>query len=292
MKVNRLLHEILRGQWLIEPMTAQSFKPLVANIVAGSPNKMEAYMKDEEPEAIYFINESGNRTTIQNTNPDDDVIAVVNMVGPVIKYGDMCTWGADEIVQQLNLAEQMENVKGTILYIDGPGGSTSAIGPFQQFAQTKTKPVVALCDMTCSLHYWTAVAVADHIMADNDVSALFGSVGVVCSFIDEKPYWEDKGIKFHEIYPDESKHKNEVYRLALEGKYDQIKTEHLSPLAQKFQNAVRDNRPNLTEATGVLTGKTFGADKALEYGLIDSIGSMRQAVSTLMMLAELQTVTP
>ena len=76
-------------------------------------------------------------------------------------------------------------------------------------------------------------------------------------------------------------------KLALEGKYELITTEHLSPLAIQFQNAVREACPNLKEEIGVLTGKTFGADKALEYGMIDAIGSLDQAINRLHILSEL-----
>ena len=204
--------------------------------------------------------------------------AMVDMMGAVIKYGDFCTYGADEIVNALQAADKNPNIKGTIFNIDGPGGAVSAIGPFLQFVKTKSKPVVGLADACMSLHYWTATAVCDFIMADNDVSARFGSVGVVSSFQDAKPYWEEKGIVFHEIYPPESENKNESFRLALEGKYEMIIAEHLSPIAQKFQQAVRDGRPNLKEEPGVLNGKTYDADKALGLGMIDAIGSVTTAM--------------
>ncbi|MNR48074.1 hypothetical protein D3C85_1672660 [compost metagenome] len=45
--------------------------------------------------------------------------------------------------------------------------------------------------------------------------------------------------------------------------------------------------PNLIEEVGVLTGKTFGADKALGYGMIDSIGSRDQAINRLHVKSEL-----
>jgi protease-4 len=100
------------------------------------------------------------------------------------------------------------------------------------------------------------------------------------------------GIKFHDIYADQSGDKNKIYKLALEGKYDAIKQEHLNPIAIKFQEAVKANRPNLKEEPGVLTGKTFPADKAVEYGMIDSIGSMREAITMLQMMTELNQVIP
>ena len=277
-KVNKLLSEVIRGIWLLEPSYLLGFAPQVQKIVLGE----ELNFEPDTSALVKILDPSGNVV-----RPDEDgrtevsegSYAVVSMMGAVIKYGDFCTYGADEIVEALEAADKNPNIKGTILNIDGPGGAVSAIGPFLQFAKTKTKPIIGLADACMSLHYWAAVSICDQIMADNDVSARFGSVGVVSSFQDAKPYWEEKGIKFHEIYPPESENKNEAFRLALEGKYDMIIQEHLSPIAQKFQNAVRAGRPGLKEEKGVLNGKTYDADKALGLGMIDAIGSMAEAMA-------------
>jgi protease-4 len=188
----------------------------------------------------------------------------------------------------LDRANDDNSVKAIVMYLDGPGGSTSAISPFVDFATRKKKPVVALVDDAYSLHYWTAVAVADHIMAENTINSGVGSVGVYVSFMDVRGYYKEKGITLHEIYSDHSEHKNEAFRLALEGKYEKIKTEMLNPLAVKFQEAVRAGRPNLKEEPGVLTGKTFYAEEALELGMIDSIGSLQRAFHLASALAEIK----
>ena len=54
----------------------------------------------------------------------------VKMQGPIIKYGDACTYGADEIVAALYAASRNQNVSLIILEVDSPGGSVNAIGPF------------------------------------------------------------------------------------------------------------------------------------------------------------------
>tara|TARA_R110002050_G_scaffold155055_4_gene283066 strand:+ start:261 stop:1142 length:882 start_codon:yes stop_codon:yes gene_type:complete len=276
-KVNRLLSEVIRGVWLLEPSYLLGFGETVHKIVSGQNVEFE----NSTTALVKIMDPNGNRVRA-NDDGDMDIpegsVAVVDMMGAVIKYGDWCTYGADEIVGALQMAENKINIKGSILNIDGPGGAVSAIGPFLQFAKTKTKPVIGLADACMSLHYWTACAVCDYLMADNDVSARFGSVGVVASFQDVKPYYKEQGIVFHEIYPDESANKNEAFRLALEGKYDMIKQEQLSPLAQKFQAGVRAGRPNLKEEPGVLNGKTYDADTSLGLGIIDGIGSLKEAI--------------
>jgi protease-4 len=125
-------------------------------------------------------------------------------------------------------------------------------------------------------------------MAANDISAMIGSLGIVMTAQDNREYLKQKGIITHEIYPKESEHKNEAFRLAMDGKYELISEEILSPLAIKFQNQAIKSRPNLIQEKGVLTGKTFFANEALRLNMIDSIGSMRQAVQVALGLAEIQ----
>jgi protease-4 len=285
MKVNTLLMDIMRGDWLMSLESRNAYAVIAHKIITGETVDLGT----KTDLLISVIDSKGIKV-----RPDDKgamnipagSIAVVDMIGPVLKYGDFCTYGADEIVNALRIADNNPNIIGTILNIDGPGGAVSAIGPFIEFGKTKKKPIVALADQCCSLHYWAMCAVADYKMADNNVSAMIGSVGVVTSFVDNRKYLETLGYTFHEIYPKESEHKNEAVRLALAGKYEMIIEEMLSPLAKKFQAAVREANPNLKEEVGVLTGKTFPADKAVEYGMIDAIGSMDQAIQRLHVMSE------
>lgn len=285
MKTNKLLNEIVRGCWLMDPLQIESYGPFVQSLFSRNPISLDAQQVSKVD--ILMMDESGNSYNSNGESSEANKIAFINMIGPVMKYGDMCTYGADEIVGMLDKANNDKTVKGIILYTDGPGGAVSAINPFVQFAARKQKPIVALVDQACSLHYWTICAVADHIMGENPISGRFGSVGVVSSFVDAKAHWEEKGYKFHEIYPEESKDKNLVFQLALEGKYDRIKAEHLSPIAQKFQGGVKTARPELKlNVPGIITGATFGTEEALEHSMIDSIGDVQKAVERVNILAE------
>lgn len=291
MKFNRLALDLQRGVWAISPDALSLFGPLAYKIVTGQ-NEFNETLKPQSCLSYYDSN-------LNKLRPDEDgfvnvpegSIAVVEMIGPLLKYGDWCTYGADDIVLALEVADNHPNIIGTILKVDGPGGSVGSVGPFVEFGKNKKKPIVGLYDQSCSAHLWTMLAVCDHIMADNNISSQIGSIGVMLSWADNKKYLESLGYKFHEVYPDESEHKNEAVRLAMEGKYDLIKQEMLSPMAIQFQNFVKSKRPNLnTKEVGVLTGKTFGADQALDLGFIDAIGSMKQAREMIMMLSEINSI--
>lgn len=287
-KFIRLALELQRGAWAISPEALEIFGPLAYKIVTGTNEASNI----EKPEScLSFYDNNFNKLRADDdgfTNIPEGSVAVIEMIGPLVKYGDWCTYGSDDIVLALEYADNHPNVVGTVLKVDGPGGSVSAIAPFVEFGKRKKKPIVGLYDQACSAHLWVILAICDHIMADNNISSLIGSIGVVLHWVDNRKYLESIGYEFHEVYPEESKHKNEAARLAMEGKYDLIKKEMLSPLAIQFQEFVKAKRTNLnTSEVGVLTGKTFGADKALELGFIDSIGSFREASKMVEILAEL-----
>lgn len=291
MRVDRQIMELAKADWLMSIGGVTAYAKIVHSIMSGT----SAPIAEKTHALVTIIDSNGIRV---GRNGDGDLkipkgsVAIVDMIGPVMKYGDWCSYGAEEIVHALQQADDDDNIIGTIFNVDGPGGSVSSIGPFIEFAKNKKKPIVGLADQCASLHFWAFCEVADFRMATNNVSSSFGSVGVVSSFADNTKYLETLGYVFHEIYPKESEHKNLAYTLALKGDYEMIKEEHLSPIARKFQASVVRNCPKLkAEEVGVLTGKMFDADKALEFGMIDAIGSMSQAIDRVKIMSEINHYT-
>lgn len=291
MPVNTLLYEIAHGEWLMEE---RHLRQLHETVRMGFSETNQGAVPSVESR-ISFFNEDQVRFRPSNASEiPEGSIAVVDLVGPMMKYGNWFALGADEVIAQLDLANDLKNISAIVANVDGPGGSVAAIGPFLEFASRKKKPIVAFCDAALSLHYWVSCAIADHIMAANTVSARFGSIGVMTRWRDASEYWEKLGVKDHEEYPAESQHKNEVARKLKENEKEGKKMlveMHLKPLAQKFQAAVKTARPFINEGTeGTMTGRTFGAEDALENRMIDSIGSLQQAMRVAQALGELKSI--
>jgi protease-4 len=289
MRLNPLLSEISRGLWCMHIPSLEIYGVLAHKLITGE--KINLPETENEPKSLVsYYSESGSKINPTNEgqlNVPKNSVAVVDMIGVIIKDGDWCTYGADEIVAALFEADRNPNVAAIVLNVDGPGGSVSAIAPFKDFGMRKTKPVVALYDQCCSAHLYTMLLCADYVMASNDISAQIGSVGVVLSWRDNKKYLETLGYEFHEVYPEESANKNEAIRLAMDGKYDMIKQEMLSPMAINFQEAVKKARPNLDlREPGLLTGKTFFTDKAIGVKLIDGMGSLADAMNLALIMSE------
>lgn len=289
-KLNKLYQSILQSQWAIDYQYALNFAPLVTRLL--DPDK-QAFDQaaEEKPEAIItYMDENGGRYSHNYKDPENlpsNSVAVIELIGAFTKYGGRCNYGTDEVAAIINMALANKKVIGAVLVVDSGGGAVNAVPPLMESLSARTKPMVAFCDTCGSAAYWTA-AHCDYIMASNTISAAFGSIGVMFSLADVRPKLEKDGYKIHTIYAPESQHKNEAFELLLQGKYDMIKNEMMSPLARKFQASVRAFRGARLkeEVTGVLTGKMFYAEQAIEVGLADAIGNLQSAQEKVRELAE------
>ena len=237
----------------------------------------------------YMINEDGEKVSPDEAQPNS-AYGVVHLVGPMVKYGNWWFWGADELVAMLDAYDKNLAIKGIILKVDSGGGHVSAVPVFLDFMARKSKPVVTLGDTVASAAMWVAAS-TDYIMASNDISAMFGSIGVMVNFFSFKKYYKELGIEEHTIYSTHSDDKNKPFEEALKKKYELIKKEHLDPLAVNFQNNIKRFRGAKLklETPGLLSGKMFYTNDALENGLADGLGNEQLAIKKINELAAVQT---
>ena len=293
-----LVSQIYRGLWAIDPGQALSQGAAVQQIMNRDWNGMqqtEDLEKARGRDALPVCAVAKSGEVLAGTGSFDKApqgsTAIIPLKGTMLKYGTYCTYGTEEIAGMALEAGAHRNIASVILDIDSGGGAVDAVAPIvQAIAKIRNdhkKPVIASCDLAASAAYWAASA-CTRIVANNDISAEFGSIGVMMSFWDIIPYYEKEGFKFHSIYgKDSDGWKNKAFRLALEGKYEMIQDEELNPLEKSFQNAVKANRGSKLklEVPGIINGRMFfaknGLDNSLnakEVGLIDEVGTIDTAV--------------
>ncbi|MCD8435882.1 S49 family peptidase [Tenacibaculum dicentrarchi] len=289
MSVTDTIRQIKAGMWAVEPHYGIGLRETVEKIFAGTQN--ETYKKEKLDARHYLLDQNGTKFNSDSLNDiSNNSIGVIDIRGAMIKYGNYYCWGADELVAQAKLFDKNPNIIAIIFVFDTGGGAVNAVAPFTDFLANKKKPVVAWADMCASAGYWVAAG-CDYIMASNNISASFGSIGIMCSFRDASKYWEELGIKDHTIYSDLSTHKNKSFELALQGDYSLIKKEDLNPIALSFQNYVKANRPNLNlEEEGILEGKMFYAENSVVNGLADGIGNFQDALAKATQLAAVKSI--
>ena len=298
MGFSKLYHTILNAKFFIDLRQVDALSVLLEKFLTKDLREFSPkILSDGEPLKISY--RTADNLELPNMSADsakqggDDgkknMVAVIPLRGTMIKYGTMCSYGADEIAAAIDEAAANKKVIGIVLDIDSGGGAVDAVAPLVDAirrAKAARKPVVACCDLCTSAAYWTACE-CNEIMAANSISSEFGSIGVMMSFPDYAKYYEKEGIKVHTIYSNLSTYKNAPFEAAKKGEYDSIKAEELDPLARKFQANVRAKRAGKLneEIEGILSGKVFYAEDALKHGLIDSIGTLDRAVDRVRELA-------
>ena len=280
--MNKLLLAILKGTWAIEPKIALSYGPFIAGLINGQDVKI-----DREPLNIFAVSRSGDQESEFDNTPSGST-AIIPIKGEMLKYDTLCSYGTESLAGLIKEAADHQNINSAILDVDSGGGEVAAVSPVLksiEYFRSKGKKIIGVADTCCSAANW-GISGCDEIWALNDITSMFGSLGIEGSFMDFLPYYKKMGLVMHTIHPPESKDKNAWFAALLKGDYSLINEEILSPLAKSFQATMIANRPMLKkDVEGLLTGKTFYAKDSMKYGLIDRIGTMDEAISHVQELA-------
>lgn len=288
---------MLRGQWLIEPYTAASYWPRIQNFMMGKERPGAFFFmdededkKEEEPRVVAYSLVNGrwvaHKTTGQESifsNAPEGSIALIPIQGSLMKadycgepgMATMCNWVKE--------AEGAENISGMLLIQDSPGGTVDGTETLANTLGTCAKPVGAFIDgMSASASYWCS-SQANFTTLSGETSEV-GSIGTMFGIADMRGYWEEMGVKFHDVVSDLSPDKNKDFYELLKGNYELIKKNALNPITEVFHNAVRAGRPDVKKEA--LTGQMYLGNKAIEMGLADSIGTMEDALAQVQDLAK------
>jgi len=283
-----LISAILTEPWAISEESALAHSQLVLDIFEnkisfepGTPTLPSlhavAFSSDDE-ESASADSESGVSTGKQ--------IQVITISGPLMKNNQFCgPAGMKTMGQWIQDADRNPAVDGILLLIDSPGGTVSGTEELAAIIKGTKKPIIAFGeDLIASAGYWLA-SHADEIWANN-TTAQFGSIGVLMSFMDIQPAMEKLGVKYHMITAPQSIDKTAMWEKLRKGDYAEYKEKVLKPIAAKFIDVVKLNRPGVTDDQ--LTGKIFYAQDVVG-SLVDTIGTFHQALQRVAELADLQS---
>lgn len=285
----RTASAILRGRWLLDKAWASAQMPLIVSAIKGGDFEglfgVKSEEKDEEKTEARKVlsNRAGvvysvNYFTDLNRIPEGS-IAMLNITGPITKYGDICAFGSVDHVATMSRLSKASNVRGIILNIDSPGGEAAGTAMLADAIREagKTKPVVAFIDdgIAASAAMWIASATQEIYVSQK--TDMVGSIGVYTTIADWYGYFAAEGLNVRDIYAPQSSEKNLDYREALEGNDEPIK-EDLKVLAQEFIDTVRRNRAGRISGSEWAKGKMYHAKDALKIGLIDGVKSLDAVV--------------
>lgn len=278
MQVNPLLSAILREPWLIEPGAAESYYPLVQNILSGQ-FKAEGVEKDP---ALSYTAFSGDSMASSDTKPEGGSIMRLNLRGPMLKYGGMCSYGTMDYVNWVKDANSDDEIGGILFEVDSPGGQGSGVDLLREVIVLSEKPVyVQVNGQIASAAAYSLIG-ADKIYLSSK-SDRIGSFGGMVTYKDYSEAMKRMGIKDVTIYAPQSTEKNYEAEEALKGNEKPLKAE-LKKLIDIQHSAVRELRDISTDKWE--TGRMFFAEEALAINLIDGIQSIDQTIEELLSLIQ------
>ena len=288
----QLINRLFNGVWAMSPEHIQGYLPLLASILKGeklpgadwatgreaAKPKNQTYMYNPKTGRYYeydsyLLKGEGMRIRVFTIN---DVIT---------KYDAYCgPVGTTTLANYMKIADRDEEIDAVMLEIDSPGGDASFTKDLADVISAMNKPVLANVSGLCaSAAYWIASACTE-IWASQPTD-IIGSIGTMITLADFKSYYEEQGLKIHDIYASASVDKNKDFEEAFKGNYKPIREGLLDPFNESFINSIKELRGGKV-SEDAFSGKTFDAKTALEKGLIDGIGNRDIVLSRLKYLID------
>ncbi|WP_432633543.1 signal peptide peptidase SppA [Brachyspira sp.] len=174
-----------------------------------------------------------------------------------------------------------DNVKAIVLQVDSPGGALTsceeALKYLKDLKEKYPKPIIAsFRSMAASGGYYISM-IADKIYANE--STLTGSIGVISQFINLSGLMDKYGVKMYTVKSGRNKDSLSPFREPREDEleYWQNMTREF---VEQFINVVEESRGDKIKGNRdeIFDGRVFSGKMALEIGLIDSIGTLQDAI--------------
>jgi len=189
--------------------------------------------------------------------------------------------GDEATLNLLDGLAKARQVKGVIIRIDSPGGTTAGSEAIYEKIRiiARDKPVVAVMDtVAASGGYITAIA-ADYIVARGNT--ITGSIGVIFSFPEISKLLDTLGIRMEEIKSGELKAEPTPYK-PMSDRVRQVSNEMVQESFAWFTGLVAERRKLSAERVKVLAdGRVYTGRQAVTEKLIDALGGEEVALEWL-----------
>ena len=187
----------------------------------------------------------------------------------------------DELLKRLERIGESASVKGVILSIDSPGGTTAGgEAIFEAVRQlAEKKPVVAQVGTLAASAGYMIASATDHIVARQ--SSIVGSIGVLVQFPDVTGLMDRIGVKVEGVKSSPLKAEPSPFTPTTEEERAMLRALVMDSY-DWFVGLVEERRAlSRPEVLALADGSIFTGRQALERKLVDSLGGEEAAVAWL-----------
>lgn len=208
-----------------------------------------------------------------------DAVAVIYVEGSIGVSDPTSGAGVSgaQIVEYIRQAEDSRRIKAIVVYINSPGGAVVPSDQMYRALREATKPVVAaMGDVAASGGYYVACG-AEHIVAHP--ATITGSIGVYGRLVNAAELLEKLGVEGIIVRSGDSKAIGNWFERPT---VEQIAIQQaiVDELYDLFVTAVVEGRGMDEQVVRELgDGRAYTGQQALDVGLVDSLGSLDDAVS-------------
>ncbi len=200
--------------------------------------------------------------------------------------------GSYTIADALRVARENPLIRAVVLRVETPGGSSTAADVIWRQVQltAKVKPVVVSMGGYAASGGYYISAPGTRIFANP--SSLTGSIGVFYGKADASQLLDRIGVDVEVYKTAERADADAMYRPFTEGERTQLER-NLAQFYNMFLERVAEGRKlDKSAVDRVARGRVWTGEQALEKGLVDEVGGLRQALGYARQLAQLPDDAP
>lgn len=266
MKLARTLEKVFNSPWVITPGGFRAVKTLLESKLAGA-------QVDVTSEKI-----NGTETELVIDRKNIAAITISGTLGQRLSWLEVVCGGCDYLdIQRAVYEATEEGADGFLFTFDSPGGMAIGCQECADVIAAIKVPKVAFCDsLMCSGAYWLCSS-CNWIVATP--SAYAGSIGVIIPWIDQSKLWDEIGLKYDPISSPGDTLKSTMGGPELTDEQRAYLQEDVNQTAATFRGFVSHYR-DLDFAE--LRAGAYSGEKALEFNLIDQIGTYADAYNQLL----------
>ncbi len=241
-------------------------------------------------EAVSFEHYVSRRRPLSLMGVEGDRVAVITAQGG-IQNGDQPpgTIGGDSLARLIRHTAQEEGVSAIVLRVNSGGGSVFASEIIRQEvlnAKALDIPIVISMGAVAASGGYYIAAEADQIWATP--TTVTGSIGVFAAFPTVENLMQRGGVYTDGVGTSHLAGSLRIDRPLNEDVAASL-TSHVEFIYRNFLNLVADGRGMTVEAVdAVAQGRVWSAPDALEHGLIDKLGDLKDAIAAAADLAGLE----